>query len=126
MLAPVHQPLHLIAVAVANPIKGRRPATTGTTTGPVGPLVVTLRDRVPDMASTQRGPVGPAGIGLVPGQMIWSHPGPATAAGPGHPHLVEQSDQLAGVGVLPGGEPGGQIPAPAVADAVHLGGQPTA
>jgi hypothetical protein len=58
--------------------------------------------------------------------MIWSHPGPATAAGPGHPHLVDQPDQLAGVGVLPGGEPGGQIPAPAVADAVHLGGQSTA
>src|SRR4029453_11888181 len=93
---------HLIAVAVANPVKGRRPATTGTPTGPVGLLVVTLRDRVPDMASPQRGPVGPAGIGLVPGQMIWSHPGPATAAGPGHPHLVDQPDQLAGDGVLPG------------------------
>src|SRR4029450_13539137 len=63
---------HLIAVAVANPVKGRRPATTGTPTGPVGLLVVTLRDRVPDMASPQGGPGGPAGKGLVPGRRVWA------------------------------------------------------
>src|SRR5215211_4117843 len=81
LLAPVHQPLHLIPVAVADPVKGGRAATPGTTTGPVGLLVVALGDGVGDPPSPQRGPVGPAGIGLVAGQMLGTHPG----AGHGHP-----------------------------------------
>jgi hypothetical protein len=70
-------------------------------------------------------PGGPAAVGLVPGQMLGTHPGPATATRPGHPHGVHQPDQLGGVGVLPGREPGGQVPATPVADRVELGGQPT-
>jgi hypothetical protein len=82
LLAPVHQPLHLIPVAVALAVKGGRAATPGTTTGPVGLLVVALGDGVGDPASPQRCPVGPAGIGLVAGQMLGTHPGPATATRP--------------------------------------------
>jgi hypothetical protein len=57
--------------------------------------------------------------------MIWSGAGPAAAAGPSHPHLVHQRDQLAGVGVLARGQPGGQVAALAVTDRVELGGQST-
>jgi hypothetical protein len=57
--------------------------------------------------------------------VIGTHPGPAAAARPGHPHRIDQPDQLAGVGVLPWGQAGGQVPAATVADGVELGGQPT-
>jgi hypothetical protein len=57
--------------------------------------------------------------------VIRSRARPPTTAGPSHPHLVHQPDQLGGVGVLPGREPGGQVPTPPVADRVELGGQPT-
>src|SRR4030095_11688301 len=72
---------HLIALAVAGPVKGRRAATTRPLAGAVGLLVLPLRDGVGDVAGAQRRPVGPAGIGLVPSQMVGSHPGPATTAG---------------------------------------------
>jgi site-specific DNA recombinase len=90
----------LVALAVADPVEGRWPATTSALADPVGLLISTLRDGVRDMAGAQGDPVGPAGIRLVSGQMIRSHPGPAAAAGPSHPHGVHQPDQLAGVGVL--------------------------
>jgi hypothetical protein len=125
LLAAVHQPLHLIPVAVADPVKGGRAATPGTTTCPVGLLILTLGDGVRDPAGTQRRPVGPAGIGLVAGQMLGAHPGPATATRPRHPHGIHQPDQLGGVSVLPRRESGGQATATPVADRVELGGQPT-
>jgi hypothetical protein len=50
---------------------------------------------------------------------------PAPPTGLRHPHLIDQPDQLDGVGVLAWGEPGGQVPTATVADGVHLGGQPT-
>jgi hypothetical protein len=80
LLAPVHQPLDLVAGAIALAVKGRRPPTPGTLAGPIGP----------------------AAVGLVPGQM--PHPGarPAPASRAGHPHGIDQPDQLAGVGVLAG------------------------
>ena len=56
--------------------------------------------------------------------MVGTHPGPAAATRPGHPHLVHQPDQLAGVGVLAGSEAGGQVSATPIADGVQLGGQP--
>jgi hypothetical protein len=55
---------------------------------------------VGDVAGPQRRPVGPAAVGLVPGQVIGAHSGPTAATRPGHPHLVNQPDQLGGVGVL--------------------------
>jgi hypothetical protein len=124
LLAAVHQPLDLVALPVADPVNGRWPATTSTTTAPVGLLVVALGDRVPDVAGPQGGPVGPAAVGLVPGQM--PHPGPRATAPTraGHPHGVDQPDQLAGVGVLAWGEPGYQVAAAPVAEGVELGGQP--
>jgi hypothetical protein len=112
----------LVALPVADPVKGRRAATPSTPTGPVGLLVLALRNGVADAAGPQGGPVGPAGIGLVPDQMIRSHPRPAPAAGPGHPHLVHEGDQLAGVGVLPRREPSRQVAATSITDRVHLGG----
>jgi hypothetical protein len=51
--------------------------------------------------------------------------GPAPPTRPGHPQGVHQPDQLAGVSILARGEAGGQVAAPAVADGVELGGQPT-
>jgi hypothetical protein len=57
--------------------------------------------------------------------VIGARAGPATATGPGHPHLVHQPDQLAGIGVLPRRQPSDQVAAPAVTDGVELGGQPT-
>jgi len=125
LCAAVHQPLDLIAVAVTDPVKGRRPATTGATTGAVGLLIIPLRDRVPDVAGPQRRPVGPAAIGLIPGQVIGTYPRPAAPTRPGHPHGIDQPHQLAGVGVLARSQPGGQVPTPAIADGVQLGGQPT-
>jgi hypothetical protein len=109
----------------SGPGQGGRAATPGTTTCPVGLLILTLGDGVRDPADTQRRPVGPAGIGLVAGQMLGAHPGPATATRPRHPHPVYQPDQLGGVGVLPRRESGGQVTATPVADRVELGGQPT-
>jgi len=50
----------------------------------------------------------------------------AASTRPRDADLVDQDDQLLGVGGLPGGEPGGQVAAAAVADGVQLGGQPTA
>src|SRR4029453_14718311 len=100
LLATVHQPLHLIPGAVPVAVKGRRPPATTTPVSPVGLLIITLRDRVGDPAGPQRGPVCSAGIGLVPGQMIRSLAGPTPPTRPRHPHLVNQPDQLGGVGVL--------------------------
>jgi site-specific DNA recombinase len=117
---------HLIALPVAGPVKGWRSATSGTATGPVGLLVVALRDRVPDVAGPQGGPVGPAGVGLVPGQMIGTLAGPTVATRAGHPHGVHQPDQLAGVGGLARGQLGHQVATATVADRVELGGQPAA
>jgi site-specific DNA recombinase len=116
---------HLIALAIAGPVKGRRPATTRPFAGAAGLLVVPLRDGVGDVAGAQGGAIGPAGIGLVPGQVIRSRAGPAAAARPGHPHGIDQPDQLASVGVLPRGQASGQVPTPTVADGVQLGAQPT-
>jgi hypothetical protein len=126
LLAATHQPLDLVALPVAGSVEGQRPPTTGTLAGPVGLVVIPLGDGVRDVASAQRGPVGAAGVGLVGGQMIWSRAGPPAAAGPRHPHLVHQPDQLDGVGVLARGQPGRQVAATAIADRVELGGQPAA
>jgi hypothetical protein len=115
----------LVALAVAEPVKGRGATTTGTTTGPVGLLVIPLRDGVAEVAGPQRRPVGAAAVGLVGGQMVRLFAGPPTAAGPRHPHLVHQPDQLAGISVLARGQPGRQVAAPPIADRVELGGQPT-
>jgi hypothetical protein len=57
--------------------------------------------------------------------VIRSRARPPTTAGPSHPHLVHQPDQLGGVSVLPRGQPGGQVAATPIADRVELGGQPT-
>lgn len=71
---------HLIPVAVADPVKGRRAATPGTTTGPVGLLVVALGDGVGDRE--------PAAL---PGWPGWNRPcrrsdaRDASGAGHGHP-----------------------------------------
>jgi hypothetical protein len=65
LLAAIHQPLHLIPGAVPVAVKGRRPPTTTTPVSPVGLLIVTLWDRVPDVAGAQRGPVGTAAVGLM-------------------------------------------------------------
>jgi hypothetical protein len=51
---------------------------------------------------------------------------PAAPTRPRDPHLVNQRDQVLGVGVLAWGEPGRQVAAAAVADRVDLGGQPAA
>jgi hypothetical protein len=125
LLAAVHQPLHLIPGAVPVAVKGRRPPTTTTPVSPVGLLIVTLWDRVPDVAGAQRGPVGTAAVGLVAGQVIRAHPGPTPPTRPRHPHLVNQPDQLGGVGVLARSQPGRQVPTATIADGVELGGQPT-
>jgi site-specific DNA recombinase len=114
----------LVALAVADAVKAGRAATTRSLAGRVGLLVIALGDGVTDPASPQGLPVGPAAIGLVPGQMVWSHARPAAATWAGHPHLIHQPDQLARVGILARGQAGGQVPAPAVADGVELGGQP--
>jgi hypothetical protein len=58
--------------------------------------------------------------------VVWALAGPPTATGPGHPHLVQQRDEVAGVGGLPWGQPGGQVAAAAITDGVQLGGQPAA
>jgi hypothetical protein len=84
--------LHPVTLPIADPIKGWRPATTATTAHPIGLLIVTLRDRVPDVACAQRRPVGAAAVGLVAGQVVGSRAGPPTTAGSGHPHLVHQGD----------------------------------
>jgi hypothetical protein len=115
---------HLVPGAVADPVKGRRAATAGTPTGPVGLLVVALGDGMADAAGPQRQPVSTAGVGLVPGQVGHAGAGQAPPTGPGHPHLVNQPDQLAGVGILPRRQPGGQVATATVADGVQLGGQP--
>jgi hypothetical protein len=78
---------------------------------------------VPEMAGAQGLPVGAAAVGLVAGQVRHARAGPPTRAG--HPHLVHQPDQLAGISVLARGQPAGQVAATAVADGVELGGQPT-
>jgi hypothetical protein len=57
--------------------------------------------------------------------VIGSLAGSAAAARPGHPHRIDQPDQLAGVGILPRSQPGRQVPTATVADGVELGGQPT-
>jgi hypothetical protein len=80
---------------------------------------------VADPAGPQGQPVGPAAVGLVPGHMRHAGARPPPPTWAGHPHLIHQPDQLEGVGVLPRGQAGGQVPAPAVADGVQLGGQPT-
>jgi hypothetical protein len=113
---------HLIPVAIADPVKGRRPATAGTPPGPVGLLVLTLGNRVGDVAGAQRGSVGPAGVGLVTGQVIRARAGPAPPTRPRHPHGVHQPHQLAGVGVLPWGQAGGQVAATPVAAALPVRG----
>jgi site-specific DNA recombinase len=115
---------HLVAGSVAGPVEGRRAATARSLAGPVGLLVVTLRDGVGDPAGPQRRPVGAAAVGLVAGQVRHPCAGPATSTGSGHPHGVHQPDQLEGVGVLAGGQPGGQVAAPPIAEGVQLGGQP--
>jgi hypothetical protein len=115
---------HLIPVAVADPVKLRRPPASSAPAGPVGLLVIALGDRVADPAGAQGLPVGAAAAGLVAGQVPNVRAGPPTRAG--HPHLVHQPDQLQGVGVLARRQPGGQVAATAVADGVELGGQPTA
>jgi site-specific DNA recombinase len=116
---------HLVALAVALAVEGRWPPTTGTPTGSVGLLVVALGDGVGDPAGAQGGAVGTAGVGLVAGQVIGTRAGPTPPTRAAYPHLVHQPDQLGGVGVLPRGQAGGQVTTPAVADGVHLGGQPT-
>jgi hypothetical protein len=115
----------LVALAVALAVNRRRAATPGTPPGPVGLLIVPFGDGVADAAGPQGGPVGPAGRGLVSGQVIGSLAGSAAAAGPHHTDLVDQPNQLAGVGVLARGQAGGQVAATAIADGVELGGQPT-
>jgi hypothetical protein len=124
LLAPVHQPLDLVALAVALAVKAGRAATTSPPPGPVGLLVIPLGNGVADPASPQGLPVGPAAVGLVPGQV--GHPGtrPPPPTWAGHPHGIDQPDQLGGVGVLARGQAGGQVAAPAVANGVQLGGQP--
>jgi site-specific DNA recombinase len=116
---------HLVALAVALAVEGWWPPTTGTPTGSVGLLVVALGDGVGDPADAQGGAVGAAGVGLVAGQVIGRRAGPTPPTRAGDPHLVHQSDQLGGVGVLPRGQAGGQVATPAVADGMELGGQPT-
>jgi hypothetical protein len=116
----------VVALAVALAVEGWRAATTRPLAGAVGLLVIPLRDGVGDVASAQGGPVRAAGIRLVPGQVVGSLAGSAAAARPGHPHRIDQPDQLAGVGILPRRQPGGQVPAPPVAEGVQLGGQPAA
>ena len=69
--------------------------------------------------------VGEVAIGLVAGQMGHPGMGPASPTGTGHLHGVDQPNQLEGVGVLAGGEPGHQVPTTTVAEGVELGGQPT-
>jgi site-specific DNA recombinase len=115
---------HLVALPIPLAIKGRRPPTTSTPPGPVGPLILPLRDGVADAAGPQRDPIGPTAVGLVAGQM--GHPGtrPAPPTRAGHPHLIHQPDQLEGVSILPGREQGHQVPAATVADGMELGGQP--
>jgi hypothetical protein len=124
LLAPVHQPFHLIAVAIPVPVKDRRPPTTRTATSPVGLLVIPLRERVADVAGAQRGPVGPAGVGLVAGQVVGARAGSPPPTGAGYPYLVHQPDQLGGVGILARRQPRRQVAATPVADGVQLGGQP--
>jgi hypothetical protein len=46
LLAPVHQPLHLVALAVALAVEGRWPATAGAPPGSVGLLIGGLGDGV--------------------------------------------------------------------------------
>src|SRR5512132_2682606 len=79
---------HLVALPIPLAIKGRRPPTTSTPPGPVGLLILPLRDGVADAAGPQRDPVGPTAVGLVAGQM--GHPGtrPAPPTRAGHPHLI--------------------------------------
>jgi len=89
---------HLVALPVAPAVKGRRPATPWAPPGPVGLLILALG-------------------------MVWRMR-PPTTAGPRHPYLIHQPDQLGGISVLARGQPGGQVAAAAVADGVHLGGQP--
>jgi site-specific DNA recombinase len=115
---------HLVALPIPLAIKGRRPPTTSTPPGPVGPLILPLRDGVADAAGPQHDPIGPTAVGLVAGQM--GHPGtrPAPPTRAGHPHLIHQPDQLEGVSILPGRELGHQVPAATVADGMELGGQP--
>jgi hypothetical protein len=124
LLAPVHQPLDLVALAVALAVKGRRPTPARPPAGPVGLLIIPLRDRVPDVAGAQRRPVGPTAVGLVAGQMGHPSAGPPPPTRAGHPHGIHQPDQLAGVGVLARSETGNQVPAATVTDGVQLGGQP--
>jgi hypothetical protein len=107
-------------------VEGRRPAAPGAPPGPVGLLVITLRDGVRDPASPQRRPVGAAAIGLVPGQMRHAGTGPASTTRASNPHPVHQPDQLAGIGVLAWGKASGQVATATVADRMELGGQPTA
>jgi hypothetical protein len=75
LLAAVHQPLHLVALAVALAVEGRWPPTTGTPTGSVGLLVVAL-GMVWGSGGRAGGAVGPAGVGLVAGQVIGTRAGP--------------------------------------------------
>jgi hypothetical protein len=126
LLAAVHQPLHLVALPVALAVKGRWPATPGTSPGPVGLLIIPLRDGVADAAGAQGRPVGPTGIGLVADEMGHPRARPTAPTRSGHPYRIDQPDQLAGVGVLPWGQPGGQVAATPIADGVELGGQPAA
>jgi hypothetical protein len=123
--AAVHQPLDLITLPVPDPIKPRRPATTSTPCGHGWPSDRRAQGSCAGCGGAQRGPVGAAGIGFVGGQMVRSPAGPPPPTRAGHPHLVHQPDQLAGVGVLPRGQPRGQVAATPVADGVELGGQPT-
>jgi hypothetical protein len=124
LLAPVHQPLDLVALAVALAIKPRWSATTATTASPVGLLIIPLRDGVADAAGPQGRPIGPTAVGLVAGEMGHPGTGPAPTTRAGHPHGVHQPDQLGGVGILPRREPGHQVPAATIAEGMELGGQP--
>jgi hypothetical protein len=115
---------HDVALPVAHRIHPGRPATPGTPPGTGGLLVGSLRDGVGDAAGPQRRPVGPTAVGLVPGQLGHPSAGSAPTTRAGHSHGVHQPNQLAGVGILAGREPGHQVPTAAVADGVERGGQP--
>jgi site-specific DNA recombinase len=116
---------HLVTLPIALAVKGRWPTPTSSPPGSVGLLVIALGNGVGDPARPQRRPVGPAGIGLVPGQVGQALAGPAPPTRAGHPHLVHQPDQLAGVGILARGQARRQVATTPIAHRVQLGGQPT-
>jgi hypothetical protein len=56
--------------------------------------------------------------------VVGARAGPTTPTRAGYPYLVQEPDQLGGVGILAGRQPRRQVPATSIADGVQLGGQP--